>query len=98
MGTVGYSGDENYLARLAPQALASGVRTNLPEALVAMTTAPFKPHWAFYGVLPLGALLSALILRLRQPVPLQDCRLRTTQTKEERRRYGGVHGMPVLNS
>ncbi len=67
VGTVGYSGDENYLARLAPQALANGMRTNLPEALAAMAAAPFTPHWAFYGLLPLGALLSALALRLRRP-------------------------------
>lgn len=65
VGTVGYSGDENYLARLAPQALASGVRNNLPEALAAMATAPFTGRWAFYGVLPLAALLTALALRLR---------------------------------
>ena len=67
VGTVGYSGDENYLARLAPQALAGGLRTNLPEALAAMAAAPFTPHWVFYGVLPLGALLTALVLRLRRP-------------------------------
>jgi hypothetical protein len=66
-GTVGYSGDENYLSRLAPQALASGLAANLPEALAAMATAPFTPRWAFHGVLLPGALLSAIVLRRRQP-------------------------------
>lgn len=66
VGTAGYSGDENYLARLAPQALAHGLRTNLPQALAAMVKAPFSPRWAFYALLPLTALLATVALRLRQ--------------------------------
>jgi len=67
VGTAGYSGDENYLARLAPAALAAGLRTNLATALGAMAAAPFTPRWAFYGLLPLAALLAVFFSR--RPAP-----------------------------
>ena len=62
-GTVGYTGDENYLGRLTPAALAAGLTTNLPVAVAAMAAAPFSARWAFFGLLPVFALVAALVQR-----------------------------------
>jgi len=62
-GTVGYTGDENYLGRLTPAALATGLRTNLPVAAAAMVAAPFSTRWSLFGLLPVAALITGLILR-----------------------------------
>jgi hypothetical protein len=57
-GTVGYTGDEDYLGRLEPGALVAGLKNNFLPALLALAAAPFSPRWAFFGLLPLAGLLA----------------------------------------
>jgi hypothetical protein len=65
VGTVGDTGDEDYLARLRPARLAEGLRNNLAPALAAIIAAPFTFRWAFFGLLPLAGASLALLSRRR---------------------------------
>jgi hypothetical protein len=55
-GTVGFTADEAYLARLSIAGLGQGASANLPSALRAMAAAPFSLRWALFGLFPLAAL------------------------------------------
>jgi hypothetical protein len=57
-GTVGYTGDEDYLGRLEPGTLVAGLKQNFLPALMALAAAPLSFRWAFFGLLPLAGLLT----------------------------------------